>query len=68
MVNRKLDGMRVQDRTPERLGPYRLIRRLGQGGMGVVYLASDDSGQQVAVKALHPGMAQEENARRRARP
>ncbi len=57
--------MRVQDRTPERLGPYRVIRRLGQGGMGVVYLATDEAGQQVAVKALHPGMAQEENARRR---
>jgi hypothetical protein len=33
--------------------------------MGVVYLAQDADGQSVAVKALHPGMAQEENARRR---
>ncbi|HXS63955.1 MAG TPA: serine/threonine-protein kinase, partial [Streptosporangiaceae bacterium] len=57
--------MRVQDRTPERLGPYHVVRQLGQGGMGVVYLATDDSGQQVAVKALHPQMAQDENARRR---
>ncbi|HUC59198.1 MAG TPA: serine/threonine-protein kinase [Streptosporangiaceae bacterium] len=57
--------MRVQDRTPERLGPYRVVRQLGQGGMGVVYLAADAEGQPVAVKALHPGMAQEENARRR---
>jgi serine/threonine protein kinase len=57
--------MRLQDLTPERLGPYSVIRRLGQGGMGVVYLASDATGQLVAVKALHPGMAQEENARRR---
>lgn len=57
--------MRVQDITPERLGPYRVIRRLGQGGMGVVYLAEDSDGQSVAVKALHPGMAQEENARHR---
>ncbi|HEX9030449.1 MAG TPA: serine/threonine-protein kinase [Streptosporangiaceae bacterium] len=57
--------MRVQDAAPERLGPYRLVRRLGEGGMGVVYLAVDDSGSSVAVKALHPGMAQEENARRR---
>jgi predicted Ser/Thr protein kinase len=57
--------MRVQDRTPERLGPYRVVQRLGQGGMGVVYLATDASGQQVAVKALHPGLAQEENARKR---
>ena len=33
--------------------------------MGVVFLATDATGQSVAVKALHPGMAQEENARRR---
>lgn len=57
--------MKVQDRTPERLGPYRLVRRLGEGGMGVVYLAADEQGQSVAVKVLHPGMAQDENARRR---
>lgn len=55
----------MQDRTPKRLGPYRLIRRLGEGGMGVVYLATDSAGSQVAIKALHPGMAREENARRR---
>jgi serine/threonine protein kinase len=57
--------MKVQDTTPERLGPYHLLRRLGEGGMGVVYLATDASGAQVALKALHPGLAQESNARRR---
>ena len=55
----------MQDRTPERLGPYRLVRRLGEGGMGVVYLAMDSSDAQDALKALHPGLAQEANARRR---
>ena len=57
--------MKVQDRTPDRLGPYRLIRRIGEGGMGVVYLALNAADEQVALKALHPGMAQESNARRR---
>jgi serine/threonine kinase PknH len=57
--------MKVQDRTPERLGPYRLVRRIGEGGMGVVYLALSAGGDQVALKALHPGLAQESNARRR---
>src|SRR4029434_9947622 len=36
-------------------GPYLLIRRIGSGGMGDVYLASRDDGevyQQVAVKLL----------------
>ena len=41
----------------ERIGPYRLLRRLGQGGMGVVYLASDDSGHEVALKVLRPHVA-----------
>src|SRR5215472_3575392 len=57
--------MKVQDRTPEALGPYRLVRRIGEGGMGVVYLAIDPAGERVAVKALHPGLAQEGTARRR---
>ena len=41
-----------------RLGPYTLLHRLGQGGMGTVYLASRDDGaydRQVAVKLLRAG-------------
>jgi serine/threonine protein kinase/Tfp pilus assembly protein PilF len=38
---------------PKELGPYRLLRLLGEGGMGVVYLAERaDLGSQVAIKIL----------------
>jgi serine/threonine protein kinase/WD40 repeat protein len=40
---------------PERLGDFRMISRLGAGGMGVVYLAEDETlGRQVAVKIVRP--------------
>ncbi|MFG1945037.1 protein kinase [Nonomuraea sp. NPDC048826] len=49
----------------DRLGPYRLLRRLGEGGMGVVHLAVDPQGRQVAVKVLRTEVAGDEVARRR---
>ena len=54
-------GLREYDRLsapPETIGPYRLVRPLGHGGMGVVYLAiqSEPVKRSVAVKLVRPGM------------
>jgi hypothetical protein len=49
----------------ERIGPYRLIRRLGQGGMGVVYLAEGPERREVALKVLRPHVAHDPTARAR---
>ncbi|MEV5412604.1 serine/threonine-protein kinase [Thermopolyspora sp. NPDC052614] len=38
---------------PPRIGPYRLLGRLGQGGQGAVFLGTADDRRRVAVKLLH---------------
>jgi hypothetical protein len=57
--------MTPAEHTPDRLGPYRLLDRIGEGGMGVVYLARDPEQRSVAVKILRPAVAGDPNARRR---
>jgi serine/threonine protein kinase len=57
--------MPATERLPGTLGPYRLLDRLGEGGMGVVHLARDPEGRLVAVKVLQPLGIEGPNARRR---
>ncbi|RLS55131.1 MAG: serine/threonine protein kinase, partial [Planctomycetota bacterium] len=46
---------------PEKIGPYQIERKLGQGGMGTVYLGRhEETGQRVAVKVLPASMARED--------
>ena len=50
----------------EMIGPYRIVRRLGGGGMGVVYEAADDTlHRQVAVKVISPDLAENPSFRER---
>ena len=44
---------------PQRIGPYRLLERIGAGGMGAVYRGQRDDGafeQTVAIKIIRPGI------------
>ncbi|MFD4942632.1 PQQ-binding-like beta-propeller repeat protein [Streptomyces sp. NPDC058409] len=50
---------------PEQVGRYRLAARLGQGGMGRVYLARSPSGRTVAVKVVRAALADDAGFRRR---
>ena len=48
----------LEDPVPERVGAFRIVRVLGQGGMGTVYEAEQESTRRfVALKVIHPHLA-----------
>ncbi|MGP8304127.1 outer membrane protein assembly factor BamB family protein [Streptomyces inhibens] len=53
------------DTAATHIGPYRVIRELGAGGMGRVHLAASRSGRAVAVKVVRPELAADPDFRRR---
>ncbi|WP_406383627.1 MDR family MFS transporter [Streptomyces sp. NBC_01618] len=58
-----MDQLITED--PTHIGPYRLIARLGAGGMGLVYLGRSETGRTVAVKVVQAEHAQHPEFRKR---
>jgi eukaryotic-like serine/threonine-protein kinase len=51
--------------TPERIGPYRIVAQIGQGGMGAVYEARQENpSRSVAIKVMRADNASSEGLRR----
>src|SRR5215510_15259972 len=51
--------------APSRIGRYRIIRLIGEGGMGAVYEAEQEHPRRtVALKIIKPGMVNPESLRR----
>jgi Protein kinase domain len=60
-------GTELQPGDPSRIGPYRLLEVLGNGGMGRVYLGRSPGGRQVAVKVIRAQLATDPEFRTRFR-
>ncbi|MBB4906150.1 protein kinase domain-containing protein [Actinophytocola algeriensis] len=60
-----MEGLRRDD--PDRIGGYVLLGRLGEGGMGVVYLGRSAGGRTVAVKVIRERFAADPRYRARFR-
>ncbi|MEU7112895.1 serine/threonine-protein kinase [Streptomyces sp. NPDC046182] len=55
----------LQAGDPQVVGPYQLLKRLGGGGMGQVFLGRSRGGRLVAVKVVRPELAMDTGFRRR---
>src|ERR1700728_4517215 len=56
---------RLQVGDPSQIGPFRLLGRLGEGGMGRVFLGESPGGRKGAINGVHPHYASDPEFRRR---
>ncbi|WP_055586978.1 protein kinase domain-containing protein [Streptacidiphilus griseoplanus] len=57
----------LTDEDVAEIGPYRVLGRLGAGGMGIVYAGADREGRRVAVKVVRAEIADDPSFRARFR-
>ncbi|MFF5263667.1 serine/threonine-protein kinase [Actinomadura viridis] len=60
-----MEALRPED--PRAIGSYRVLARLGAGGMGRVFVGRSPGGRTVAIKLVHPELARDPEFRRRFR-
>src|SRR5512135_1258473 len=60
-------GAPLRPSDPTRLGRYGVLRRLGEGGMGTVYLGRSETGRLVAIKVIRVDYARQDEFRARFR-
>jgi serine/threonine protein kinase len=67
LVNRRvlLVSAAADPMIGKRIGNYEILSRLGQGGVGTVYLGRSSSGLHVAIKMLHERLTKQDRARSR---
>ncbi|BCJ58792.1 serine/threonine protein kinase [Micromonospora endophytica] len=66
-ATRSVNGRPLRPGDPRHMGRYELIGRLGEGGMGTVYLAVTPEGRRVAVKIIKMELADDPQFRQRFR-